>query len=501
MNPRITHRATGALAAIVSIVPAMVFMTAPASADDIPSHPRELEFAPLEFTPPAAENFRHVLSNGVVVFCAPSREFPLIDLSMTFRGGSYMDPPGKTGLAGMTGRMMRQGGTTSIPAEEVDEQLDFLASQVRIFVGDTSAGAGMNCLTSNFDETFDLMLELIRTPGYQQDRVELERSEIIERMKQRNDNASGVVRREWNWLLYGNDHFSAREATLNDVESITADDMRAMQHRIFHPGNLYIAVSGDFETAEMLKTLESAMSGWEAGEVAPPIPDPTAELVPGVYHAEQDIPQGKVRIGMRTIERDDPDYFPMLVMNDILGGGGFTSRITNRVRSDEGLAYSAGSRFGVNPYYPGAWSAAFDSKNRTVALAIKLIYEEIERVRDEPVTAEELETAKASFIETFPRTFESRPTMLNVFVTDEMTDRPAGYWQSFRDNIRAVTAEDVQRVAKTHLSPENMAILVVGKWEEIYGGDLEGRATMADFFGGSVAHRPKLDPLTLEASR
>ena len=134
----------------------------------------------------------------------------------------------------------------------------------------------------------------------------------------------------------------------------------------------------------------------------------------------------------------------------------------------------------------------------TVALAIKIILQQIDDVRNELVTDEELETAKQSLIETIPRVFESKPQMLSVFVSDEWTDRPEGYWQNYRDRVQAVTAEDVQRVAREHLDPATMAILVVGNWDEIAAGDLDGRASMADFFEGAVTHLPLRDPLTLE---
>jgi zinc protease len=149
-------------------------------------------------------------------------------------------------------------------------------------------------------------------------------------------------------------------------------------------------------------------------------------------------------------------------------------------------------------FYPGDFRAGFESKNATVALAAKIVMEQIAKMRNELVTDDELETAKASLIETFPRQFESRPQMLRVFVNDEWTKRPKDYWKTFRDKVRAVTREDLKRVAQKHLDPEKMAILVVGDWENIAAGDLEKRASMNDFFGGKVKHLPLRDPLTLE---
>jgi zinc protease len=187
-----------------------------------------------------------------------------------------------------------------------------------------------------------------------------------------------------------------------------------------------------------------------------------------------------------------------LVLNEILGGGGFTSRLMQKVRSNEGLAYSVRSINQPRVDYPGDFKAGFESKNATVALATKIVMDEIRRIRAEPVPEEELETARLSLVETLPRRFESKPAMLAVFVNDEWTKRPEGFWQSFRERVEAVTPADVQRVAQKHLDPDSMAILVVGDWEAIAPGDLEKRASMQEFFGGEVTHLPLRDPLTLE---
>lgn len=471
------------------------------AADALPSRPEQIQFQPLEFQPPAAEQFRRQLRSGVPVYLAPSDEFPLVSITFSFKGGAYLEPANKVGLANMTGAMIRRGGTSSTPAAQLDEQFDYLAAVATTGAGGLQASASLNALKSNLDEAFALFMDMLRNPGFEEDKVRVYKDEVIEALKQRNDDAGPILDREWAALMYGQDHFSARNPTLATIESITIDDLRAFHAKVFQPGNLIIAVTGDFNEADMLARLEKALEGWTAGERMPDPPAPSASVAPGVYRVEKDIPQGKVFIGMRGVTRDDPDYFPLLVMNDVLGGGGFTSRITKRVRSDEGLAYSAGSAMIMPVYYPGEYRAYFQSKNRTVALATKIIMEEIERIRTEPVGEKELETSKNSFIETFPRTFESKAGMLNVFVSDEWTGRDPSYWRTYRDNIRAVTPEDVRRVAEKRLNRDNLAIMVVGKWSEIEGGDLEGRARMAEFFDGSTMQIPLKDPLTLEPMR
>ena len=464
----------------------------------IPPRPEQIAFPPLAFEPPDASTFRRTLPDGTVAYLAPSHEFPLVNLVITFKGGASLDPADIPGLASMTARMVREGGTANMGPAELDESLDFLATEVGVSANETFTAATMNCLKSNFDESLKLFLDMLRSPAFDGQRLETARARVLESLKQRNDDASSILSREWKRLVYGPDHFEASEPTDRTVASISRDRLAALHRRIFHPGNMIVSVSGDFDEKEMLAKLGKAFSGWERGAaVADPVA-PTAVLQPGLYHVPKEISQGKVVMGSRAITRDDPDAIPFLLLNEILGAGGFTSRLMQQVRSNEGLAYSVRSSLTPRVAYPGDFRAGFESKNATVALAAKIVMEQIAKIRDELVTDDELETAKASLIETFPRQFESRPQMLRVFVNDEWTKRPKDYWKTFRDKVRAVTREDLRRVAQKHLDPKKMAILVVGDWENIAPGDLEKRASMNDFFGGAVKHLPLRDPLTLE---
>lgn len=466
----------------------------------LPARPEAIEFEPLSFEPPQAASFRHELSDGTVVYVAPSHEFPLINLALTFKGGSSLDPADLPGLAKMTARLVREGGTSAKQPTEFDEELDFLATEVSVSATDTFTTATMNSLTRTFTESLGLFLGMLREPAFDADRLETSKARLLAQLAQRNDDAASILSREWQRLSFGPDHFEAAEPTASSVTALSRERLTEMHRRIFHPANLIVAVSGDFDTKEMLATLEQALVGWKRGEIAPsPVP-PTAELAPGLYHVPKDIPQGKVVLGCRSIRRDDPDAIPLLVLNEILGAGGFTSRLMQKVRSNEGLAYSVRSVLQPRVDYPGDFRASFESKNATVALATKIVLGEIAAIRAEPVTEDELETAKKSLIETFPRQFESKPQLLRVFVNDECTQRPADFWQTFRGRVEAVTAADLQRVARRHLDPAEMAILVVGDWDAIAAGDRDQRATMGEFFGGRVTHLPLRDPLTLEPS-
>ncbi|MCA9291675.1 MAG: insulinase family protein, partial [Phycisphaerales bacterium] len=335
-----THLLTTGVA-LLATLGAGAFVT-PAAGASIPDRPEQLVYPPLRFDPPRAADYRHEIGD-VVVYLAPTHEFPLVQLTMTFRGGSYLDPPHRTGLAQATGAMLRRGGTTSLIPKVLDDRFDDLAALAATGAGDTTSFASLNALSSNFDRAFALFMDMLRTPAFDEARFATYQAEVIERLRQRNDTIGAVLGREWDGLMYGADSYLGRQPVLDDVQGMTIEDLRSMHATIFHPGNLVIAVSGDFEPDAMLATLRAALADWAPGPPVADPPDVPHDVEPGVRAVEKDFPQAGVSIGMRGIRRDDPDRLAIMVMNQILGGNGFSSRIMQRVRSDEGLTYGAGS--------------------------------------------------------------------------------------------------------------------------------------------------------------
>jgi zinc protease len=201
------------------------------------------------------------------------------------------------------------------------------------------------------------------------------------------------------------------------------------------------------------------------------------------------------------VMRDNPDYFPLMVMNDILGGGGFTSRLMTRVRSDEGLAYDVHSSVPGGVYYPLNFTVGYQSKSRTVAFAASLVIDEMKKLCAAPVTGSELDVSKHGFIERFPRAFTTKTQVAGTFAQDEFTGRYAkqpDFWKQYRSRIQAVTAADVQRVAQKYLTPDKLVILVVGQKNDILLGAPNHPVKLTDLGGGHLTDVPLRDPLTMK---
>ena len=261
--------------------------------------------------------------------------------------------------------------------------------------------------------------------------------------------------------------------TLSSLEAITRDDLVAFHQEYYHPGNFIIAVSGDIEPDSIVQKLEARMADWTArASVKAQVPGPTHQLERGIYIVDKpDVNQGRVAIGHLGTMRENPDRYALMVMNDILGGGGFTARLLTRIRSDEGLAYSAYSSFGLGTYYPGTFRVSYQSRSETVVRAASIVIEEIDRIRAEVVSEAELRISKASFIETFSRNFSSATSTAELFARDEFTGRAPSYLTEYREQINGVSADDVLQVAREYLNPENLVILIVGDRSTIEAGD------------------------------
>ena len=473
-----------------------------ASAADIPSRPEKLAYPALNYEPPKAADYRVELASGAIAYLVPDRELPLVNISILVRTGDYLEPADREGLAHLTGYLLSRGGAGEKTAEQLEERLDFLAANLGSSIGDTSGNVGLNLMSKDLDEGMAILRDVLTKPRFQDDKLALRKQQLLQEMKQRNDDSSNIEGREQSYLAYGEEFFVNRQPTQASVDAITKEDLQAFHQKWFIPANFIVAVSGDFDSGDMVARLNKLFANWPfKGEKAPAVPSKISMAKPGVYLVDKDVNQGRVNIMLPGIMRENPDFFAISVMNDILGGGGFTSRIVNRVRSDEGLAYSAGSSFHGGVYYPIPFMASFQTKSATVPYATSIVLDEMKRIASQPVEDKEIETTKNGMIDRFPRQFATKGQIAGVFAQDEFSGRYAkdpDYWKNYRSRVGAVTKADIQRVAQKYLQPENVVILVVGKEADILKGHPDHPQQLKALGGDRYTKLPLRDPMTLK---
>ncbi|MBN1510342.1 MAG: insulinase family protein [Sedimentisphaerales bacterium] len=435
------------------------------SQERVPAY-KQLKYPKLrDIQVPAVE--RVTLPNGMQLFLLEDHELPLIRLSATIRTGSVYEPADKTGLAGLTGTVMRTGGTAGKTGDEIDEQLERIAATVETSIGRSFGRAYMSVLKEDVDTGLSILADVLMNPAFRQEKIDLAKISAHTSIARRNDNPGSIASREYAKLIYGPDSVYARHSEYATIDNITRDDMLAFHRRFYHPNNTMLAVWGDFKTEEMVAKVKGAFKEWSKADLElPPVPQVKYTFQSTVNLAtKEDTNQSIIRLGHIGTVMTDPDYFALMVMNEILGSG-FTSRLFKNVRSRQGLAYSVFGVYSADYDHPGMFYVGSQTKLQSTIHAINAMIEEVRKMTQEEVTDEELALAKDSFLNSFVFNFESRGQIVNRLMTYVYYGYPENFLQKTKENVEKVTKADVLRVAKAHLRPDKVQILVVGKPDE-----------------------------------
>ncbi|CAG0940266.1 zinc protease [Candidatus Brocadiaceae bacterium] len=424
------------------------------------------KFKPLNFDPPKVD--RVVLENGMILYLLEDHDLPLFNITARIRTGAVYEPPEKAGLASLTGYVMRNGGTLSMQADKMNEELEFMAASVETSIDRESGSASLSTLKKDIDKGLKIFADVLMNPAFPEDKIRMRKDEVIESIRRENDNPAQIAGREFRKIMYDSKHPYNRkiEGTLESIEKITRDDMLAFHKKFFHPNNIILGISGDFNKEELIRKLNTAFAGWKKEEIRfPEVPKVEKRFEKAVYYVYKDINQANVLMGHLGIHRKSPDYFPVMIMNFILGGGSFTARIPGRIRSDEGLAYSAYSVFQTSRDI-GMFIVSCQTKLESTNRAISIALEELDKIRKTPVDKDELVQAKETFMNQFIFRFTTSASIVGQKVDIEYEELPLNYLETYLDNVQAVTQEDVQRVARKYLHPDEIKVLVVGDKEK-----------------------------------
>jgi zinc protease len=427
-------------------------------------HPDALHFAPLTFELPEVERFR--LANGVQVFLHEDRELPLVTMSAMFDAGSINDPPGKSGLAQLHGSAMRGAGAGGRSADEVDATLERIAADLSVTSDSYATVLKLSLQSADLHKGVSLLGDMMRRPLFDPQRVELARRRMLESIRREADSSSVVARKALASSLYRS-HALGVMPTLESVAAIKREDLETYHHRFIRPDNLWLAVSGDIDRNTLENLLTRLFDDWNGVSRQPPQLEPLPHAEPpSVLLAHKDIPQTTVLMGIRGIEKNDPDLYALKVLDFILGGGSFNSRLMQEIRSRRGLAYSVYSYLQVGRRLPGLFVAGAETKNATVTEVVTRMRQEMENMTREPVTEEELTLAKDSLINSFVFTFDDSHEIASQSMRLAFYGYPDDYLTRYRERLAAVTAEDVLTVARRHLHPDKQTVVLVGDPEQ-----------------------------------
>ena len=408
------------------------------------------------------------LPNGMRVYMLENHELPVISGTATVRTGNLFEPADKVGLAGITGSVMRTGGTRTRTGEQIDEQLENMAASVESGIGETSGSVSFNALRENADDVLGIFKDVLTNPEFRPDKLELAKTQNRSALARRNDDADGIAGREFASVVYGRNNPFGWEQTYQHIENIKREDLQAFYTRYFFPANVMLSVYGDFKPAEMRAKLEKLFADWTTKqEPVPPFPEvkPQKEA-PGVYLATKtDVTQTFFDLGHLGGVLKDKDYPALSIMSDILGGG-FASRLFLKVRTEQGLAYNVGGGWGANYGHEGLFRIGGSTKSGSTVEALQSIRREIASLRSEQVTKQELETARQSVLNSFVFSFDHPRKILNRYVTYEYWGYPRDFIFQYQKAVQSVTAADVQRVARERLDPARLTIVAVGNPKE-----------------------------------
>ncbi|MCK9407964.1 MAG: insulinase family protein [Bacteroidetes bacterium] len=418
---------------------------------------------------------KFTLTNGLQVVVYEKKEVPIIQLNLVIKAGSVNETSDKLGLSGMTANMMDEGaaGKSSL---ELSDEVDFLGADIGATGGLHNSAVTLRSTVSKFDSALKLFSDILLRPDFPVNELERLKKQYITSLFQGFDQPRVIAAAATSLLVYGKEHQYGRTTVGNEntINSLTVDDLKNFYSMYYRPNNAFLVVVGDVNAKEIIVKLESALAGWQKGEVlSVSISKPKQVDGRTIYLIDKpEAAQSVIRICRIGVDRKSDDYFPILVMNTILGGS-FTSRLNSNLREKNGYAYGANSGFSMRPL-PGPFIAASDVQTDKTDKALQEFMKELTAIA-KPVADEELTKAKNFVALGYPDNFSSVGSI--AYQIGEMIDYnlPESYFNDYIGKILAVTKDDVRRVAKKYIDTDDLVIIVVGDKTKVEKGLKESK--------------------------
>jgi zinc protease len=407
----------------------------------------------------------HTLINGLTILLVENPSLPTVSITASVLAGARHDPESKAGLAIMVSRLLDEG-TENRTSFEIADAIESVGGAIDTDGSFERIIAMAGVLNKDVDLGLELLSDLLIRPIFPQEYVDKEKERTLAEIVSAQDRPQVVAGWAFNELVY-QDHPLHRPSHgyPNTVERLTRDDLVEFHRRYFVPNNIILSVVGDFQVPEFLPKIEKAFGGWEAKPVIFPIyPEPTRQNTKRVKFITMPAQQLNIYLGHLGISRTNPDYYALQVLDTILGGGaGFTARIPQRLRDELGLAYTTFASITMTAGWdPGRFVSFIGTSPENMKLAIDELLNEIRRIIEEPVTAQELQDAQDYLTGSFVFGFESSPQIARFLVHAQVYGLGFDFIEKYPQYVRAVTVNDVTRVARKYLDSENYTLVVVG---------------------------------------
>ena len=403
---------------------------------------------------------RAEMGNGLTLLVAERSTLPMVTIEVLVKAGSLREPTEKTGLANLTAELLPLG-TMTRTAPEISEAIEFVGGGLNASSSMDFASVSLTVLKRDLDLGLELLADVLMRPAFREEEIARKVRELQGSIRRKQEDPGTVAQEAFAAQLFG-EHAYGRpvEGTEESLAKITRKDLVEFHERYYAPNNSILAAAGDVTLAEMQRALEKHLQGW-ARKVVPPLEESTVSPPASrqVVKIDRQVTQANIVWGHLGIERKDPDYYAISVMNLILGGGGLTSRLMRSIREERGWAYDVHSFFDARRLV-GSFEVNLQTKNETAGPAIEEVFDQIRRIRENGVTAVELEEAKGFLTGSFPLRFETNRQVVSFLAAVEFYGLGMDYPERYPEIIRAVTREDILRVARKYLHPDR-GILVI----------------------------------------